>query len=154
MSQSTDIVRPPRHVSKVPCADIHHCSAQSLRPSVNTIRYSPLSILREYVVAVLHHRVAREAALRVVFLRRSVRCSGGLKRIGCRVIVELAPSPSAAVREPLAVLHHEASVLLGTWHRWLTGVGLLYFRHPMNFRHLGAVWERLAIAGHAFLIGV
>src|SRR6266576_2601683 len=122
--------------------------------AVNTIRYSPFSILREYVVAVLHHRVAREAALRVVFLRRSVRCSGGLKRIGRRVIVELAPSPSAAVREPLAVLHHETSVLLGTWHRWLTGVRLLYFRHPMNFRHLGAVWERLAIAGHAFLIGV
>src|SRR3981189_1093661 len=154
LALKADIHHKARHVSKVPCADIHHYSAQSLRPSVNTIRYSPLSILREYVVAVLHHRVAREPALRVVFLRRSVRCSGGLKRIGRRVIVELAPSPSAAVREPLAVLHHETNVLLGTWHRWRTGVRLLYFRVPMNFRHLGAVWERLAIAGHAFLIGV
>src|SRR3979409_692552 len=76
----------------LPDADIHHYSAQSLRPSVNTIRYSPLSVLREYVVAVLNHRVAREPALRVVFLRRSVRCSGGLKRIGRRGIGELAPS--------------------------------------------------------------
>src|SRR3977135_2300210 len=97
----------------VPCADIHHYSAQSLRPSVNTIRYSPLSVLREYVV--LHHRVAREPALRVVFLRRSVRCSGGLKRIGRHVIVELAPSPSAAFREPLAVLHHKNKRLLRNW---------------------------------------
>jgi hypothetical protein len=30
------------------------------------IRYSPLSVLRENVVAVLHHRVAREPALRIV----------------------------------------------------------------------------------------
>src|SRR5438034_969231 len=148
------VLRTGEHVSKVPGADIHHYSAQSLRPSVNTIRYSPLSVIRENVVAVLHHRVAREPALRVVFLRRIVRCSGGLKRIGRGVIVELGPSPSAAVREPLAVLHHETSVKLGTWHRWLTGIRLLNFRVPMNFRHLGAVWERLAIAGHAFLIGV
>src|SRR5258708_26723802 len=118
------------------------------------IRCSPLSVLRENVVAVLHHRVARDPALRVVFLRRVVRYSGGLKRIGRRVIVESAPSPSAAVREPLAVLHHEINVMLGAWHRWLTGVRLLFFRVSMNFRHLGAVRERLAIAGHAFLIGV
>jgi hypothetical protein len=103
-----DILRKGRHVSKVPGADIHHYSAQSLRPSVNTIRYSPLSVIRENVVAVLHHRVAREPALRVVFLRRIVRGSGGLKRIGRRVIIELGPSPSAAVREPRAVLHHES----------------------------------------------
>src|SRR6266481_1611246 len=146
--------RTSRKVSNVPCADIHHYSAQSLRPSVNTIRYSPLSVLRENVVKVLHHRVAREPALRVVFLRRIVRYSGGLKRIGRRVIVERTPSPSAAVREHLAVLHHEINVMLGTWHRWLTGVRLLFFRVPMNLRHLGAVREKLAIAGHAFLIGV
>jgi hypothetical protein len=96
----------------------------------------------------------REPALGVVFLRRFVRHSGGPKRIGRRVILERAPSPSAAVREPLAVLHHEINVVLGTWHRWLTGVRLLFFRVPMDFRHLSAVWERLAVAGHAFLIGV
>ena len=115
------------------------------------IRYSPLSILRENVVAVLHHRVACEPALRVVFLRRIVRYGGRLERIGRRVIVERAPSPSAAVREPLAVLHHEINVMLGTWHRRLTGVRLLFFRIPMDFRHLGVVRERLAIAGHALL---
>src|SRR5215472_11628152 len=63
-------------------------------------------------------------------------------------------SNAPAVREPLAVLHHEINVMLGTWHRWLTGVRLLFFRIPMDFRHLGAVWERLAIARHAFLIGL
>ena len=45
-------------VREVPGADIH-ISAQSLRPSVNTTRCSPLSVIRENVVAVLHHRVAR-----------------------------------------------------------------------------------------------
>jgi hypothetical protein len=45
-------------------------------------RHSPLSVLREYIVAILHHRVAREPALRVVFPRRIVRCVGGPKSIG------------------------------------------------------------------------
>jgi hypothetical protein len=93
----------------------------------NAIRYSPLSVLRENVVAVLHQCVAREPALGVVFLRRFVRHGGGPKRIGRRVTLERAPYPSAAVREPLAVLHHEINVVLGTWHRWLTGVRLLFF---------------------------
>src|SRR4029077_20244742 len=61
---------------------------------------------------------------------------------------------SAAVREPLAVLHHEIDVVLRTWHRRLTGIGLLLFRVPVDFGHLGAVRERLAVAGHAFLIGI
>src|SRR3979409_2107245 len=94
----------------LPDADIHHYSAQSLRPSVNTIRYSPLSVLREYVVPVLHHRVAREPALPVVCVGRTVPCRGWLRPLGLRVIVELPPPPPAAVREPLAVLHHETSI--------------------------------------------
>src|SRR6516165_1561891 len=64
------------------------------------------------------------------------------------------PSPSTAVCEPLAVLHHEIHVMLGTWHRWLSRVRLLFFRVPMDLRHLSAIWERLAVAGHAFLIGI
>jgi hypothetical protein len=39
--------------------------------------------------------------------------------------------------------------MLDPWHHWLTGVRLLFFRDPMDFRHPGAVWERLAVAGHA-----
>src|SRR5262249_14944482 len=69
------------------------------------------------------------------------------------VVVEYGPSPFAAVREPLAVLHHEVDVMLRARHRWRTGVRLLFFRVPMDFRHLGAVGERLAVAGHPFLIG-
>src|SRR6478736_2951659 len=115
---------------------------------------SPVPVLRENVIEVLHHRVAREPALRVVSLRRIGRLSGGAERIGRRVILERAPSPAAAVRKPLAVLHHEIDVVLCTWHRRLTGVRLLFFGVPMDFRHLGAVWERFAVAGHAFHIGV
>ena len=64
------------------------------------------------------------------------------------------PTPSAAVGEPLAVLHHEINVMLGPWHHWLTGVRLLFFWDSMDFRHPGAVWERLTVTGHALLIGV
>ena len=88
---------------------------------------SPLSVLREYVVAVLHYRVASEPAFGVVFLRRLGGCGRRLKRIGRRVIVERAPSPSAAISEPLAVLHHEINVMLRTWHGWLTGVASCFF---------------------------
>jgi len=42
--------------------------------------------------------------------------------------------------------------MLGIWHRWLTGIRILSFRDPMDFRHLGAVWERLAVPGHASII--
>src|SRR6476661_5994214 len=96
---------------------------------------SPVPVLRKNVIAVLHQRVAREPALRVVSLRRIGRLSGGTKRVGCRVILECAPPPSAAVREPLAVLDHEICVMLGTWHGWLTGIRILSFRDPMDFRH-------------------
>jgi hypothetical protein len=67
---------------------------------------------------------------------------------------ECGPSPPVAVRELLAVLHHEISVMLDAWRLWRTGVGFLHFRDPVDFRHLGAVRERLAIVGSAFLEGV
>src|SRR5262249_39346048 len=63
-------------------------------------------------------------------------------------------SSSPAIREPLVVLHHEINVMLGTWHRWLSRVCLLFFWVPMDLRHLGTIWERLAVTGHAFLIGI
>src|SRR5262249_38880192 len=97
--------------------------------------------------------MAREPALRVVPLRRLTRQGRRAKRIGRRVIVERTPPPSAAVHEPLAVLHHEINVMLCTWRRWLTWIRLLFFWIPMNFRHLGAVRERLSVIGHAFFIG-
>src|SRR5213596_1919608 len=63
------------------------------------------------------------------------------------------PSPPAAVREPLAVLYHEVDVMLRTRH----GRGREYrhlCRDPMDFRHLGAVGERLAVPGNARPIGL
>src|SRR5258707_11063538 len=71
---------------------------------------SPFSVLRENVIFCLHDRVAREPALGVVRLRRLVGLGAGRERTGRGVIIEHGPSPSAAVREPLAVLHHEVHV--------------------------------------------
>jgi hypothetical protein len=67
--------------------------------------------------------------------------------IGRSVIVEHAIAPPAAVREPPAVLHHEVDVMLGTWHR-RCGERLHLFRVPVDLRQLGAVRERLAVAGN------
>src|SRR5215475_5636696 len=116
-------------------------------------RPSSLSVFRENVVALLYYGVARKAALRVVFLRRGGRRIERLECVGCRIVVECSPSPSAAVREPLAVLDHEINVVLGAWHRRWTGIGLLLFRDPMDFRHPGAVRERLPIVGNALPVG-
>src|SRR6266852_4943353 len=115
---------------------------------------SPLGVLRENVVLVLHYRVAREPALGVVSLRRSVRPGARPERIGRGVILKLAISPSAAVREPLAILHHEINVMEGAGYHRLTGSRLVLFRVPMDLRHFGAVGERLAVTGNTGLIGV
>src|SRR5882724_3158456 len=66
---------------------------------------SPLPVVSENIISRLHDRVAREPALGVVALRRLVSQGGGRERIGRGVILERGPSPSAAVREPLAILH-------------------------------------------------
>src|SRR6185369_5566561 len=88
---------------------------------------SPLPVFRENVVAVLHYRVARESALGVVPLRWIVSHGGRHERIGRGVVLERRPSPAAAVRESLAVLHHEINIVLGAWHRWLAGGRLVLF---------------------------
>src|SRR5215469_8132907 len=77
---------------------------------------SPLLVVRENVISCLHDRVAPEPALGVVPLRRLVGRGGGRERIGRSVVVERGPSPSAAVREPLAVLHHEVDVMQACRH--------------------------------------
>ena len=107
-----------------------------------------MPVIRENVISCFHHRVAREAAPGVVALRRLAGQSARRELIGCSVILEHGVSPPAAVREPLAVLHHEVDVMLGTWHR-RCGERLQLFRVPMDLRHLGAVGERLAVAGNA-----
>src|SRR5262252_4803433 len=133
-----------------PKADIHR-ARRDVRfvPKADIIPRSPVAVLCKNVIPVLHYRVAREPALGVVSLRRRFRLIAGPKRIGRRVILERGPPPSAAIREPLAVLLHEMGVQRGTRHHWLTGVRVLFFRVPMDFCQHGTVWERLAIAGHA-----
>ena len=49
--------------------------------------------------------------------------------------------------------HHEVDVMQACRHP-RTGERLVPFRVPMDLRHLGAVGERLAVAGNAGLVGV
>src|SRR5256885_7456312 len=68
---------------------------------------SALPVVREDVISGLHDRVAREPALGVVPLRRLVSRRGGRKRIRRGVILERAPSPTAAVPETPSIPYHE-----------------------------------------------
>jgi hypothetical protein len=46
--------------------------------------------------------------------------------------------------------------MLGTWHRRLSRVRLLFFRVPMDLRHLSAIWRAIATLaeiGQASLVG-
>ena len=78
----------------------------------------------------------------------------GPERLGRRVILELGISPSAAVREPLGVLRHEIYVMETARHYRVAGLVVSLLRVPMDLRHLGAVGERLAVAGNACLVGL
>src|SRR5947207_621118 len=97
----------------------------------------PLPVCSEDVILRLHYRMAPEPALGVVAQR--------LERVGRGVIVELAVSPPAAVREPLAVFHHEIDVVQGVRHRRRSGGLGTFFSIPMDLRHLGAVGEVLTV---------
>src|SRR5215471_5120091 len=58
------------------------------------LRRSPLAVLREHVIPMLHSRVAREPARGVVPLRGVVRHGAGPERLGRGVIREHGPAPS------------------------------------------------------------
>src|SRR4051794_12279170 len=66
------------------------------------IPWSPRSVFREHEIPSLDDRVAGEAALGVVALRRLVRERAGCEGVGGGVVGEHGPSPSAAVGEALA----------------------------------------------------
>src|SRR5579863_6707979 len=105
-----------------------------------------MPVIREDVISRLDARVAREPTLGVVSLWRLVSQGAWRERIGCSVIVEHGVSPPAAVREPLAVLHHEVDVMLSTWHG-RPRKRLHLFGAPMDLCHLRAVGEGFAVAG-------
>src|SRR5438874_11840555 len=113
---------------------------------------SAAPVIGEDVVSRLHDRVAPQSTLGVVPLRRHVGCGAAREGAGRRAIVERGPSPPTAVGEPLAVLHHEVDVMLRARHR-RGGERLQLLRAPMDLRHLGPVGERLAVPGHAGLVG-
>src|SRR5205823_11007030 len=91
---------------------------------------------------------APEPTRGVVLLWRLVGCGTGPEGTGGGLILERGPSPPAAAREPLAVLHHEVDVMQRARHR-RCGKHLHLFRTPVDLRHLGAVGERLAVAGNS-----
>src|SRR5579871_6114874 len=95
---------------------------------------SPLRIGGEDVVLVRNYRVAGKAALGVVLLRRRAVFVAGLERLGRRVIVELGVSPSAAVREALAVLHHEVRIMQCAGHDRIARLILGLSFSPMDLR--------------------
>src|SRR5213594_750259 len=114
---------------------------------------SAIPVVREDVVSRLHDGVAREATLGVVPLRWRVGRGSGGEPPGRGLILEHGPSPPAAVREPLAVLHHKVDVMQCARHR-RCGERLQLFRVPVDLRHSGAVGERFAVARHAGPVGV
>src|SRR5262245_15537811 len=71
-------------------------------PRANLALVSPSLVRREDVVLRLDDRMARKPA-------RGAFPLGG-EFVGRGVIVEDAPSPSATLRESLAVLHHECDI--------------------------------------------
>src|ERR1700722_6303945 len=85
------------------------------------VRSSPLSVRCKNVIFCRHYGVAREPTLGVGPLRRLIRLCAGPERLGRGVILKLGISPSAAVREPLAILHHEINVMERAGHQRLTG---------------------------------
>jgi len=117
------------------------------------IRGSPLPVLGKNVVSRLRSRVARGPALGVVPLRRRASCGAGLESIGRGVVIEHGISPSAAVREPLAVLLHEVHVQQVARHRRLCKERVR-LRFPVDLRHLGSVRNRLTVAGNAGAVRV
>src|SRR5208282_2570934 len=72
----------------------------------------------------------------------------------CGVVVELRIPPSAAVGEPLAVLHHEVDVVQGPRHNGIAGLSLVGPLGPMDLRHPGAVGDGLAVRWNARLKGL
>src|SRR3954465_11235421 len=94
----------------------------------------PLRICRENVVLRLHCCMTRDPALGVtdVFLIRR-------ERVGRGVIAQLSVSPSATVRESLAILRDETNAVQGVRHIYGKGRLRILFRYPPDLRDLGAV---------------
>src|ERR1051325_3808621 len=113
---------------------------------------SPAPVIRENVVSGLRSGVAREPALGIVPLRRRANRGPGCERIGRGIVIEHGVSPSAAVRESLAVFDHEVHVDQVARHGRI-GEELVRFRSPMDLRHLSSVRDRLTITGNTGLVG-
>src|SRR5262245_32340472 len=105
------------------------CQIGSILMMTSPCCRSPLPVCRENVILFLHDRVARIPAVGPGSLRR--------ERVGRAVIVELGVSPSAAVREALAVLHHEVDVMQDVRNRRRSRGLFTLLRLPMDLRHLG-----------------
>src|SRR5262249_2820986 len=137
-------------IANAPTATAPSAMAIAWRRGWRHVVGSPLSVLGEHVISRLRPRVARDPALGVVALRWRSSSGARLERVGLGVVVEHRVSPSTAVREPLAVLHHEVDVqeIARDGHFGEERVRLWL---PMDLGHLGAVGYRLTVGGNAGL---
>src|SRR5947208_16055760 len=105
------------------CAKVRTCDslvALLNRNTANAIMLSwrgspcnlPMPILCKHVISILDDGVASDPAFGIVPLRRTVSRRSGREGVRCGVIPENRITPSAIVRETLAVLHHEVNVVL------------------------------------------
>ena len=99
-------LRPPKADMFSVEIDVCFVSEADCRPVHRFVR-------RENVILCFHYRMAREPALGVVPLRRLVSYGPGVNVSDAASYSNCGPSPFAAVREPLAVLHHEINVMQG-----------------------------------------
>src|SRR5215831_20247964 len=134
-----------------PCRRARSSVARRANPSAPrfgavTAFRSSLSVFREHVISCLHDRVTREPTLGVVALRRLGVLAGRRERVGRGVVEERTPSPSAAVREPLAVLHHEVDVVQASRHGRI-GERLLLFGFQWIFAILEPSGKGLPLPG-------
>src|SRR6202035_5407002 len=93
-------------------------------------------------------RVARGTTLGVVRLGRTIGYCARSECLGRDVVLKRGISPSAAVREPLAIFHHDIGVMEGIRHQRLTWLRFALLRNPMDFGDFGAIGEGLAVSGN------
>src|SRR3984957_2687777 len=107
---------------------------------------SALLVRVKNVILVLHDRMARETAI-------DGASRIWLEHVGRGLIVKKHIGPSLSIWESLALLFEQEHVLQGVRHVYSKRQLRHLFRPPLDLRDLGAVRERLAVAGGGGRVG-
>src|ERR1700722_6852832 len=116
------------------------------------VRSSPLSVRCKNVIFCRHYGVAREPTLGVGPLRRLIRLCAGPERLGRGIVLKLGISPSAAVREPLAILHHEINIMKTGGNQGLAGFRNILCSVPVYLPLFGPAGEGLPVTRKSCLV--